>query len=649
MGTKINLYKQSGTDDGTSVNFNVPRSLTYGLNARANDDGGVSESDNCTYNTLNDLVPILNSASLVVTPSSYKEGKLYSVIPSDGSGDMSVVRATTATRVNSAGLVELVPYNLLTYSQDFSNVIWVKNEATISSNIATAPNGTTTADKLIENTANDSHHVYQNATANGVNTFSFYAKKGERTFVYAYADSVGQGKCFNLTSGTLGVNIISAPINATIESVGNDWFRCTITVSITSASALRIGLCSADGTFSYLGNGTSGAFIWGGQVVEGTIAKDYQKTETRLNIPRLDYSNGTCPSLLVEPQRTNLLTYSEDIALSLTSQANTTVTSNAAISPNGILNADNILFAASSYRLRSLTISATTNYTASLFFKNVNFTGTEEITLNLSDGVYGSITATIIPSNATATFTRNIIGWSSVSGKVEDFGNGWYRVSVSGASIGGGFGWYEIGCNVSKSILIWGLQLEAGSYPTSYIPTTSASVTRNADVLTRAGFGNTSTSGTLFFDFYAENITSPNGLYMLQLFAGSSLGNASFVDSNGLAIVANGPSVQVYNNGYSQLVQSITPTQGQRVKIAVRYNGTNISSSINGVASSVLTDTSVGVKNALRINNGEYGTQAFNAVAFFPSYLTDDQLELLTGNSFNTYAEMASYYNYTLQ
>jgi hypothetical protein len=58
MGTKINLYKQSGTDDGTSVNFNVPRSLTYGLNARANDDGGVSESDNCEYNILNTLYGI---------------------------------------------------------------------------------------------------------------------------------------------------------------------------------------------------------------------------------------------------------------------------------------------------------------------------------------------------------------------------------------------------------------------------------------------------------------------------------------------------------------------------------------------------------------------------------------------------------------
>ena len=65
---------------------------------------------------------LLDTASLIVTPNGYKEGKLYSVIPSDGSGDLSVTRATTATRVNSQGLVELVPYNLINYSEQFDNV-----------------------------------------------------------------------------------------------------------------------------------------------------------------------------------------------------------------------------------------------------------------------------------------------------------------------------------------------------------------------------------------------------------------------------------------------------------------------------------------------------------------------------------------------
>jgi hypothetical protein len=64
---------------------------------------------------------LLDTASLLLTPNAYKEGKLYSVIPSDGSGDFTFTRATTATRVNSAGLVELVPYNLLQRSERFNN------------------------------------------------------------------------------------------------------------------------------------------------------------------------------------------------------------------------------------------------------------------------------------------------------------------------------------------------------------------------------------------------------------------------------------------------------------------------------------------------------------------------------------------------
>ena len=96
---------------------------------------------------------LLSQASLCVTPNAYKEGKLYSVIPSDGSGDMSVTRATTATRVNSAGLVELVPYNLLNYSQSFDNAAWVKSNATISANTIASPSGIQDADSIIENTA----------------------------------------------------------------------------------------------------------------------------------------------------------------------------------------------------------------------------------------------------------------------------------------------------------------------------------------------------------------------------------------------------------------------------------------------------------------------------------------------------------------
>jgi len=77
---------------------------------------------------------LLNSASLVMIPSGYKEDVVYSQIPTDGSGDLSFTRASNGTRVNSAGLVEVVPWNLALQSETFDNASWVKSNSTITAN-----------------------------------------------------------------------------------------------------------------------------------------------------------------------------------------------------------------------------------------------------------------------------------------------------------------------------------------------------------------------------------------------------------------------------------------------------------------------------------------------------------------------------------
>ena len=83
---------------------------------------------------------LLNSASLVMIPSGYKEDVVYSQIPTDGSGDMAFTRASNGTRVNSAGLVEVTPWNLVEYSEDFTNGFWQKVDSSVSGNTAIAPN-----------------------------------------------------------------------------------------------------------------------------------------------------------------------------------------------------------------------------------------------------------------------------------------------------------------------------------------------------------------------------------------------------------------------------------------------------------------------------------------------------------------------------
>jgi len=337
------------------------------------------------------------------------------------------------------------------------------------------------------------------------------------------------------------------------------------------------------------------------------------------NVPRLDYSNGTCPSILVEPQRTNYMPYSQNISLWYSPADGVTLTSNTTdtVSPDGTNNASKIAIVSGNKRSYDVTNSVAGVGTFSAYVKAGTSTS---ITLFTSSG---SI-------NIGYNLSTLAITTSSGTGTITSVGNGWYRITATNT-----LGASEVlqvlyTGTAGQTIYIWGFQVEASSYVTSYIFTNGAAVTRNADVLTRAGFGNASTSGTLFFDFYAEKIESPNGQYILQLFAGSSIGNASFSDANGLSIIGNGTAIQIFNNGYTQQVQTLTPTAGQRVKLAIRYNGTNVSSAINGTLSNVFADTAVGVKNALRINNGENGTQAFNVVCFFPSYLTDSELASLT-------------------
>jgi hypothetical protein len=180
-----------------------------------------------------------------------------------------------ATQTTSAKRPKLAArYNLLTYTEQFDNAAWTKSNATVTANAVIAPDGTTTADKLVENAANAEHLVFQSITS-GSNTISVYAKAAERSWL-RMGDSSGAKIWFDLANGTLG----SADRPASIQPIGNGWYRCSYLGSnFTNISFL---VATGNNVNAYTGDGTSGIYIWGADLrpasqATGLIGPTYQR------------------------------------------------------------------------------------------------------------------------------------------------------------------------------------------------------------------------------------------------------------------------------------------------------------------------------------------------------------------------------------
>lgn len=271
---------------------------------------------------------LFDSASVVITPSAYKASKLYAIKPTDGSGDLTVTRATTARRVNSAGLIESVANNvprldytnstcpsllvepqrtnLLLRSQEIDNASWTKVNATVTVNNTTSPDGNLTADKLVENTSSSTHYIQQTGISfvSGTSyTLVFYAKAGERNSLYVGLPSAAftslTAALFNLSTGTIGTTN-NSPITS-ITPFGNGWYRCSITktATITATSSPIFYMVGSTGTISYTGNGTSGIYIWGAQLEAGANATSYIPTTTASVTRNADVISKTGISSLI--------------------------------------------------------------------------------------------------------------------------------------------------------------------------------------------------------------------------------------------------------------------------------------------------------------------------------------------------------------
>ena len=179
--------------------------------------------------------------------------------------------------------------NLVTYSEQFDNAAWTKTLVTVTPNDATAPDGSKSADKLIESSSSGAHTIGSSSTSitSGNNyTLVVFAKAAENSFIQIIPSSTVFGVTshanFDLVNGLLGTVNTG---EATIKNYGNGWYKCSYSLTAIASSStgpLNIGLitsATANRTESYAGDGSSGIYIWGAQVEEQPFATSYIRTE----------------------------------------------------------------------------------------------------------------------------------------------------------------------------------------------------------------------------------------------------------------------------------------------------------------------------------------------------------------------------------
>jgi hypothetical protein len=329
--------------------------------------------------------------------------------------------------------------------------------------------------------------------------------------------------------------------------------------------------------------------------VQGTSALDYQMTETRLNIPRLDYSLGSCPNILLEPQRTNVVLHSADLSQSVWSKPNYSLASTAAIQGLNTTritkNAINNGFYKSTGSINvvnSIGTYAAGTKTLTYLIRKGN---TDKVGFLINNVLVGALNAVACEFNFnTQTFTNVSLGLTTsfespsanvyrISLTINDTGTGnskaiWIApIDASNNTIDGGY--------LDFAFAQW----EAGAYPTSYIPTSSASVTRNADVISRGNiFTNgliTASGGTWFVDFRnnAEYIkdSGDRGLFLDT----STIGNTNgfqFVHRNTGGITRRILINKRISGSDTIIYQSSVPL----IKIAIKWNGTTADVFANG-------------------------------------------------------------------
>ena len=554
--------------------------------------------------------------------------------------------------------------NLLLQSQEFDSAAWTDVNIVLTANATTAPDGTSTADSIIDTSSNARHEIYNasgTATTSGATYIvSMFAKENTAAEFKLTFNTAGvrDGVFFNVNSGTVVSS--DAGYSGAITSVGNGWYRCTVTMTAGTTATRFFALFLSNGSqnITYIGTGT-GIYIWGAQLEQRSSISSYTPTTTQPitnyvpvlqtaanNVPRFDHNPATNESLglLIEESRTNLITYSADFADAAWTKTDTTITSNTVVAPDGTLTADLAIPNTSStshiIQYPNVTTSTTTTSTVSFFVKQAGYT-----TIHVRYGVQSTTNrgqADINLVTGAVTNLQNVGTATGSSCSVTNIGNDWWRVALSvnpndaaatqtrlliypnvnTAYAGDGY----------SGVYIWGAQLEAAAFSTSYIATGAATATRSADSASMTGTNFSSwyraDEGSAYTE-YAVNATAYNAGVIA--FSDGTMSNRMIIrgmtTTNASVTIGVSGGVAQWNNGFTSQTTAVTKwVFGARTDdIAFVRNG-----------GAVLTDTSavIPVVNQLRLGSDGDGSLILNGylrrIAYYPLRLTNAQLQALT-------------------
>lgn len=589
---------------------------------------------------------------------------------------ITFARASTATYYDGK-TVSKAEENLALQSQGFNTGVWQHLGFTSVTGSQTAPDGTSTAFAFTETTASDTHRSFQsiNFNANQVYTISFFAKYANRRYVQLNADSVRTGcrVIFDIQNGA--VTDSSSTISTSVVNYGNGWYRCIATLTCNTPTGNRTfpigGNNSSTGNAEvYTGNGLLAYYLWGVQVEERSVVTAYTPTTSQpiiryqptlltasTNTPRFDHNPTTNESLglLIEEQRTNLVTYSENFGNSFWTKTDCFLTQNG-VAPDGTSNATLVTRNSTAYNYvfiirYSQSVTTGQTYTFSVFLKPNTYSGSVQLSIDSSGTGGYPITGAVTTNLSNGTY----VSGSFSSYTINQCGNGWYRVSVTGTATTDGSIEYSINTNnisIGQSFYIWGAQLEIGSFPTSYIPTVASQATRSADSASMTGTNFTSwynnTQGALYIESQNDynNSTFSNhagtgveihsNAFQSNLFAFNSKRDSPFYKSPWFNIFTPGGSALVVGNG--ALGGGSNRISGSAFyKSSFSWNfGNTFATSADGTTteSASLALTSPPTVTTLGFAANNYAYNGFNGrikkLIYYPKSLTNTQLQALT-------------------